>query len=124
MAQLFNIRTINGQVPPIPSKITTTRYTLDKDSYRSASGLLIRNPIAQKVKFELEFAPMNKAELQALMSMMDSEKFAVTYEDIITGAIKSGDFYHNDFSITPHWIKNDENTNVIHEVFSINLIEY
>jgi hypothetical protein len=124
MAQLFSIRLINGQVPPIPKSLVATRYTLDSDSYRSASGLLIRNPIANKMKFELEFSPMNKAELQSLLSMMDSEKFEIAYEDIITGSINYGNFYHNDFSIKPIWIKNDENTNVIHDVFSINLIEY
>lgn len=124
MAQVYSIRTINGQEAPIPQSLKATRYDLDGDSYRSASGLLIRNKIAVKMKFELVFPPMNKAELQALIAMLDSDKFEVTYEDIITGIVKSGYFYHNDFSVNPLWIKNDENTNVIYDEFSINLIEY
>lgn len=124
MAQVYHIRTINGQVPPVPKSLVFTKYVLDGDSYRSASGLLIRNVIAEKVKFELEFSPMNKAELQSLLSMLNSDKFEVTYEDMLTGVVKSGFFYHNDFVVKPIWIKNDENTNVIHDIFSVNLIEY
>ena len=124
MAQVYHIRTINGQPAPIPKGLVATRYTLDSNSYRTASGDLIRNPIAQKMKFELEFAPMSKTQLQTLLTMLNSEKFTVTYEDLITGVVKSGYFYHNDFVVKPIWIKNDENTNVIHDVFSINLIEY
>lgn len=124
MAQLFNIRTVNGQAIPVPKSIKVTRYDLDSDSYRSASGLLIRNKITEKMKFELEFAPMQKADLQDLLEILDSDKFEVTYEDIITGVTKTGQFYHGDLSIQPYWIKNDENTNVIYDSFSINLIEY
>lgn len=124
MFQVFHIRKINNQVPPIPKSIVIQRYTLDKDSYRSASGLLNRNPVAQKMKFLLEFAPMNKAEIQSLLLMFDSEQFKVEYEDMITGIVKTGTFYHGDIEIKPIWIKNQSNTNVLHDVFSINLIEY
>lgn len=124
MAQVYSIRTINGQTPPVPQSLVATRYTLDKDSYRTASGDLIRNPIAKKMKFELTFAPMSKTELQSLLSMLDSESFTVTYEDIVSGTVKSGTFYHNDFVVTPYWIKSEDNTNVIYDSYSVNLIEY
>ena len=125
MAQVYHIRTINGQVPPIPKSLTVARYTLDKDSYRNALGDLIRNPLEnKKMKFMLEFVPMDKTEMQTLLTMLDSEQFVVTYEDIITGVVKSGNFYHGDIEVKPYWIKNEANTDVLYDAFSINLIEY
>ncbi len=124
MAQLYHIRKINGQVPPVPKSLSFTRYTLDSNSYRTASGDLLRNPIAKKMKFELEFPPMKKSALQAILAMLDSEEFIVEYEDMITGVVKSGKFYHGDMSVKPIWIKDESNTNVLYDVFSINLIEY
>lgn len=124
MAQVYNIRTIDGQPAPMPQSLVATRYTLDKDSYRSASGLLIRNVLGNKMKFELTFPPMQKAELQSILALLDKDKFTVTYEDNITGIVKSGEFYRGDMSISPIWIKNQANTNVIYDVFSISLIEY
>ena len=124
MAQVYHIRTINGQTPPMPKSLEIVEYTLDKDSYRSASGLLIRNPIVDKVKFFLEFPPMDKTEIQALLSMLNSQYFTVTYENIITSAVVSGTFYKGDRKVKPIWIKNEANTEVLYDVFSINLIEY
>lgn len=124
MAQLFHIRKINGVVPPVPKSLKIARYTLDKDSYRSASGLLIRNPIAKKMKFFIEFVPTNKTELQTILNMLNSENFVVEYEDINTGVVKSGNFYHGDEEVSPIWIKNEANTDVLYDIFSINLIEY
>ena len=124
MAQVYHIRTINGQTPPMPKSLEIVTYTLDKDSYRSASGLLIRNPIVDKVKFFLEFPPMDKTDIQSLLGIFNSNSFTVTYENTITSAVISGTFYHGDIKIKPIWIKNEANTEVLYDVFSINLIEY
>jgi len=124
MAQVYHIRTINGQVPPIPKSLEIDEYTLDSGSFRSASGLLNRTVIGKKVKFNLVFTYMNKTELQALLSMFNSNNFTVTYEDLIDSSIKSGQFYHGDIKVKPLWIKNEANTDVLFDTFSINLIEY
>ena len=124
MAQVFHIRTINGSVPPVPAELTISRFTLDKDSYRAASGKLIRNPIGKKMKFEITFPTMNKTELTSVLNMLESEKFTITYENILTGAIVSGNFYHGDEVIRPYMIRNEANTDVLYQPFSINLIEY
>lgn len=124
MAQVFHIRTINGIVPPMPKELDIEQYTLDKDSYRSASGKLIRNPIGKKMKFALKFSYTNKTELQSLLNMFNSENFVVTYENILTGVVTSGNFYHGDVKIKPLWIKNESNTDVLYDIFAINLIEY
>ena len=124
MAQVYHIRTINGSPAPLPKSLTYAEYTVDKDSYRSASGLLIRNPITTKVKFFLEFAPMDKTDLQALLTQFNSNQFVVQFEDLRTGALRTANFYHGDIEVKPIWIKSEDNTDVLHDVFAINLIEY
>ena len=76
------------------------------------------------MKFEITFAPTTKSELQAILTMLESENFVVQYENILTGALVTGNFYHGDESIEPIWIKNEANTDVLYDKFSINLIEY
>jgi hypothetical protein len=125
MAQVYHIRTINGSTAPIPSSLKMVEYTLDMDSFRSASGLLNRNPLpTKKHKFFLEFPPMTKTEIQALLTMLNSESFTVTYENMITSTVDTGTFYCGDREISPIWIKNEANTDVLYDKFSINLIEY
>jgi len=125
MAQVYDIRTINGSVPPVPASLKGNRLTLDKDSYRAASGDLIRNPLPnKKMKFELSFPTMTKTQLKAVLLMLDSEKFTVTYEHPITSVVTSGSFYHGDISYEPYLIKNEANTDVLYKPFNVNLIEY
>lgn len=124
MAQVYHIRTIDSETAPIPQKLIATRYDLDKDSYRSASGLLIRNKVAEKMKFELTFPPMHKDELQDILDLLDKDVLAVQYEDIISGTLVTGNFYRGDMSVEPIWIKSEDNTDVLYAQFKISLIEY
>lgn len=121
---LYHIRTINGVTPPIPTELTMTRYTLDYDSKRNAAGKLLRNPVAQKVKFELKFPPMNKADMTSVLQMLDSESFIVQYENMFTGIVESGTFYHGDISVDILHVRGETNEDVWFKAFSINLIEY
>ena len=93
MAQVYHIRTINNVIPPVPSQLKIEEYTLDLESHTTASGLLKRNPVAVKMKFFLTFPTMTKPQLQAILTMLNSESFPVQYEDIRTGALKTGTFY-------------------------------
>jgi len=125
MAQVFHIRTVNGSAIPMPKSLEFDEYTIDLDSYRSASGLLIRNPLpTKKHKFFLTFKPMTKTEIQALLTIINAESFTVQYENMITGVLTTGTFYCGDKKIKPIYIKSEDNTDVLHDVFSINLIEY
>lgn len=124
MAQVFHIRTIDGIVPPVPMELKIAYYTLDLDSYTSASGKLIRNPVATKYKFFLKFLPTEKAELQVILQMLDDEVLTIQYEDIFDGTLKTGTFYHGDIEIEPYIIKNEDNSDITFLPFSINLIEY
>ena len=125
MAQVFHIRTVNGSAIPVPKKLVIVQNDIDKDSFRTASGKLARNKIGTKMKFFLTFPPMYKQELQALLNILNSDKFIVEYEDIFTGNVVSGEFYHSsEISTEPRQIKSEDNTNVLYDEFSINLIEY
>lgn len=125
MAQVWHIRTLDGTELPMPKSLEYDRFTIDMESYRSASGLLIRNPLpTKKHKFLLTFKPMNKTELQTLLALFDEDSFVLEYEHMITGALTTGTFYAGDRKIKPIWIKSEDNTDVLHDVFSINLIEY
>lgn len=124
MAQVYHIRTINSVIPPVPAQLKIEEYTLDLESYTTASGLLKRNPVAVKMKFFLTFPTMTKPQLQAILTMLDSEAFPVQYEDIRTGALKTGTFYRGDRSIEVYQIRSEDNTDVLYKPFSINLIEY
>lgn len=124
MAQIYHIRTINGVIPPIPSELQIARYTVDKDSHTAANGTLIRNPIAQKFKFFLTFPFMNKAQMQVVLQMLDSEVLTVVYEDIFNGTTKTGSFYHGDIEVSVYQIRSEDNSDILYNPFSINLIEY
>lgn len=124
MAQVFHVRQINGVTPPVPMSLKMARYTVDLDSYTAANGTLIRNPVAQKRKFFLTFPPTNKSQMQTLLQMLDSEAFTVQYEDMFNGSIKNGTFYHGDIEVEVYQILNEDNTDILYNPFSINLIEY
>lgn len=124
MAQVYHIRTIDGIVPPMPKKLRIVKYRLDKGAYRTASGDLLRNVVAQKMKFFIEFPPMNKTSIQSLLDLIDKDEMIITYEDMKTSVVKSGKFYVGDLDISPIWIKNEANTDVLYDVFSCNLIEF
>ena len=124
MAQLFNIRTINGVTPPVPSELTIGYYTLDKDSYTSASGRLIRNPVSTKYKFFVTFPPMNKSQMQTILQLLDDETLSIQYESIFDGSLITGVFYHGNIEVSIKQIKNEANTDVIYNPLSVNLVEY
>ena len=124
MAQVYDIRTINGIVPPVPSVLNRARYDVDLESYTTASGGLIRNKVAEKNKFFLEFPYMTKTELQVILAMLDSDVLVVQYENIIDGTLETSNFYRGDIETSIYMIKNEANTEVIYNPFKINLIEY
>lgn len=124
MAQIYDILTIDGQIPPMPQSLKVVHYTLDKESYTSANGTLIRNPVAKKMKFFLTFPPMYKSDLEDLLDMLKKDKFTVTYMDFFDGSTKSGSFYRGDLEKDVYQILSEDNTEVLYKAFSVNLIEY
>ena len=124
MAQVYNIRTINGVAPPIPMEFRQAHYDLDLDSYTTARGTLIRNKVAEKEKFFVTLPPMFKTELQTFLNMIKSDVLVIVYEDLFNSSLKTGNFYHGDIEVEPDIIYNESNTNVLFKPFTINFIEY
>lgn len=124
MAQVYNIRTINGVAPPIPMEFRQAHYDLDLDSYTTAKGTLIRNKVAEKEKFFVTLPPMFKTELQTFLNMIKSDVLVIVYEDLFNSSLKTGNFYHGDIEVEPDIIYNESNTNVLFKPFTINFIEY
>jgi len=123
MAQVWDIRTINGVAPPVPTSFEYSRFTLELDSGTNLAGTMIHNVIAHKVKFVVGVAPMNKTLLRAWLNIVKPDALTITYEDMFDGSIKTGSFYHGDFKISPMWIKSLDNTDVLYNAMSVNLIE-
>ena len=124
MAQVYNIRTINGVAPPIPMEFRQAHYDLDLDSYTTAKGTLIRNKVAEKEKFFVTLPPMFKTELQTFLNMIKSDVLVIVYEDLFNSSLRTGNFYHGDIEVEPDIIYNESNTNVLFKPFTINFIEY
>lgn len=124
MAQVYNIRTINGIAPPIPMEFRQANYDLDLDSYTTASGKLVRNKVAEKQKFFCTFPPMFKNELQILLNMIKGDTLTIVYESLFDSSLKTGTFYRGDIEVEPDIIYNEANTNVLFKPFTINFIEY
>jgi len=122
--QIYNILKINNLVPPVPASITVTQHTLEKNSYRAASGLLLRNLLTKKMKFQLTFPATNKIQLQEILNLISEDSFEIEYENILNNEIKTGTFFHSGISFSPYWIKNESNTEVLYNPFSISLEEY
>jgi len=125
MAQVYDIRKIGGVAFPLKLQaFKRDRYDLDKDSHTTASGLLVRNKVATKNKFFITTPEMKKDELQTFLAMIDDDVLVIEYEDIITGALTTGNFYHGDISSEVSQIMSEDNTDVWVKPFTINFIEY
>lgn len=120
----YALVTINDATPPIPMEFTYSRYTLDKDSHRAANGLLIRNPIAKKVKFDVTFPVQTKADRMALLQMLDNNVLTIQYEDMFDGTLKTGKFYPGDFNGSIIKIEGDAYENVWYDSFKMSMVEY
>lgn len=121
---IYYIRKINGVVPPFPEDLTMSRMDLDLDTHRTASGKLIRNKVAEKMKFEVTFPVMNKTTMGTVLGMLNTDAISVEYEDMFTGAVKTGTFYHGDISTKILKTRGTTNTDVWFKPFTVSLVEY
>ena len=70
---------------------------------RNQQGVMIRDKIADKVKWQLEFAPCNQAKLSALLAVVKPASFSFTYPDPSkSSGTTTGTFYVGARS-TPVW---------------------
>lgn len=122
---LYYIRKISGVIPPVPAQMKMIQSDIDLDSERTADGTLHRNKVAVKMKFEVEFPRMNKTSMTALLALINHDSFQVEYEDMFTGAIKTGTFYSSADKTVDIWkIRGTTNSDVWFKEFKVSLIEY
>ena len=62
---------------------------------RGQDGLLIRDRIATKIRFDITCRPLTSSELAVVLSSIQPEWIQLQYTDPITNSIKTGTFYSN-----------------------------
>lgn len=115
------IKSINGWIPPSPDLCTPTRITQVDSEVNSVGDLNIKKILSVKMKFALEWKNITKSQAQRIMSEFQNFNALVTYEDIITGTIKSGRFYPGDYQPVPSVIY--QNGEMIYKSFPLNIVE-
>lgn len=114
---------INGATVKIPRKFQVGYQTIDADSSgRNANGEMVRDIIAQKVKLEIEWGPLDDSTASSLLKAIKGEFFTVDYPDAETGGQITKTFYSGDRSL-PTYSWNDKFTKIKWESFSANFIE-
>lgn len=108
----------------------TPQQAIDLDSYRSETGLLLRNVVGSKCKVEFNTPLMTETEWQSLWAIIkagfnnsEEKKLKLRYYDTLNAAYKTGNFYVPDVVTT---IRNiNETTGVInYNEIRIAFIEY
>jgi hypothetical protein len=90
---------INGvTISPDPSEFTWTLSDLSSDnSGRSASGTMMKDRIAQKVKLACKWPFLSQSQASSLLQAVNASIFfSVTYPDPMQGATVTGTFYVGD----------------------------
>lgn len=115
------IKSINGWIPPSPVQCNPTRITQVDSEVNSVGDLNIKKLLSTKMKFAVEWQHITKSQAQRIMSEMQNFNALVVYEDIVTGATKSGRFYPGDFQPVPSVAY--QNGEMIYKSFPLNIIE-
>lgn len=114
---------INGNVVKTPKTFKVNYQTIDADSSgRNADGRMVRDIIAEKVKLEIEWGPLDDVTGRTLLNAIDNSFFSVTYPDAKTGSQVTKTFYSGDRSL-PAYSWNDSFSKIKWESFSTNFIE-
>lgn len=114
---------INGSTVQIPKTFKVNYQTIDADSSgRNADGMMVRDVIAEKVKLEIEWGPLNDVTAKTLLNAISGVFFTVEYPDAKTGGQQSKIFYSGDRSL-PSYSWNDSFSKIKWESFATNFIE-
>ena len=70
------------------------------DSGRAEDGTMIMTVVAKKRKLQFKFPPMPLSKAQAILALIDSQYFSVSYFDPKAGARETRTFYKGDRSAT------------------------
>lgn len=90
----MDVLTIGGKVMPRVQKLEVSREKVwSKNAGRGATGDMIGDIVARKVKLELTFSPMSDADGILLDTAIDPAFFEVTYKDPGTGKMETKTMY-------------------------------
>lgn len=113
---------IGGVTVKPPQKFNVGIQTIDADSSgRNASGKMVRNTIADKIKLDCEWGPLSDSEASLLLNAVNKTFFTVTYPDPKDGIVTKT-FYVGDRS-TPSYSWNSLFSQIKWEGLSMNFIE-
>lgn len=88
---------INGVVIKTPKTFSVGIQTIDSDSTgRNASGNMVRDIIAEKVKLDISWGPLSDNEISQILSKISGAFFSVTYPDPQVGGNTTKRFYVGD----------------------------
>ena len=115
----------NVDFPIYSGKVTKcdiSYHDLDGNTYRAVDATLIRNFLGTKVKFQIEYRQLTKAQLVYLVNLIRSEHFSVSYFDLRTAETSIGTFYSS--ADKEPIISSYENGGPIFDSFKFSLVEY
>lgn len=87
---------VDGKQLPSPTDYLIGIMDIDKNSARTASGMLVRDRVAVKRKIELAWKVLTKAELSLILDAVSPVFFDVEYIDPKSGEKRTGTFYVGD----------------------------
>lgn len=88
---------INGSVVRPPKTFSASIQTIDADSTgRNASGKMIRDIIAEKVKLDIAWGPLSDSEISQILTKVSGAFFSVSYPDPQVGGNTTKRFYVGD----------------------------
>ncbi len=87
----------NTSITVVPSKMTWSLMDVSAaESGRTYTGRMYKNRVTQKRKLQLEFAGTSWSETSAILQKVNSEYVTVTYPDMLTGSMRTSEFYVGD----------------------------
>lgn len=90
---------INGVNLKTPKSFSVGIQSIDSSSSgRNANGDMVRDVIAQKVKLEVEWGPLNAVDMGEILRNIDSAFFTVRYFDPKEAGMLTKTFYAGDRS--------------------------
>ena len=114
---------IGGATVKAPQELGVSYQTIDADtSGRNASGKMVRDIIAEKVKLEAKWGPLSDVEISAILNAVDASFFEVSYPNPKTGNIATKTFYVGDRS-APLYSWNEKFGAIKWQGLSMNFIE-
>jgi len=110
---------VNGVTLPTPSEMSIGKMDITK-AERNVNGLMIIEKIASKTKLEFTWTFLTSEQVSALLTVVSSVFFNVSYPDPQTNSIKTGSFYVGDRTMGMLDYFNDE---ARYKDFAMNFIE-